>query len=262
MLSLCNKFSTFALYISLLTINKLIGSMKLITGIVATVLSLTSFAQQEVIIIDKGDLKDFDKRKTKEIRYNDNIEVFKFAPLNMLVGEINFGYERQVSQKGSIDIEVGPTISKISLGIDNHYIDPNMGPTADDNSGLGFFTTFGYRFYPLDETEALNRFYVSPVLKFKLLNHTVEDLSGTLQNAKGSNTQLNFYFNFGYQLWAAKSFSVDFYGGVGIGYQQLVDHRIEYQYVNNDWNYYWFKTSSSGARYVANVGIKFGIGQE
>jgi hypothetical protein len=224
-------------------------------------ISTLTFAQEDVIIIDKGKLKSY--KSEREIKLNDNIQVFKFAPLNMLGGEINFGYERQVSKKGSIDIEIGPTISKIGLGVNSHFVDPwSTTPTSIENSGMGFLTTFGYRFYPLDETEALNRFYVSPVLKYKLLNHTVEDLSGTLQDANGSNSQFNFYFNFGYQLWAAKYFAIDFYGGIGIGYQNIRDYYIASEFVNNDWNYYWQSDIAKGARYVFNAGIKVGIGKE
>ena len=236
--------------------------MKFIATTVFAFLAFSMFAQEDIIIIDKSDLKDFKVKRERDIKLNDNTQVFKFAPLNMLVGEINFGYERQLSQKGSIDLEVGPTISKISLGVQSHYIEPGMQPTSAENSGLGFFAAVGYRFYPLDETEALNRFYVSPILKYKLLNHSVEDLSRTLDDATGTDSQVNFYFNFGYQLWAAKSFSMDFYGGVGIGYQHRVDHRIQYEFVGNDWQYYWQKNEAKGARYVANIGLKLGIGKQ
>lgn len=238
--------------------------MKLSKGllvIASIAVSLTSFSQEDIIIIDKGRVKDY--KKDREIKLNDNTQVFKFAPLNMLGGEINFGYEKQVGIKSSIDLELGPTISKIGLGVSSHYIDPyQQGPSQVDNSGMGFFTTFGYRFYPLDETEALNRFYVSPVVKYKLLNHTVEDLSGTLDDAKGFDSQFNFYFNFGYQLWAAKYFAIDFYGGLGIGYQNKRDYFINSEFVDNDWNYFWQNETAKGARYVFNAGLKVGIGKE
>jgi hypothetical protein len=213
---------------------------------------------QEVIIIDKGDAKE---RKEREIKLNDNTQVVKFAPLNMLVGEINLGYERQLSQKGSIDLEVGPTISKIGVTVDGHLVDPYT-PSIAENSGLGFFTTVGYRFYPLDATEALNRFYVSPVMKFKVMNHTISDLSNMLDDVRASNTRLNFYFNFGYQIWMAKSFSMDFFGGFGIGYQSIKDYLPESVFVDNNWTYRWASNSRSGAVYVGNVGLKLGIGSK
>lgn len=223
-----------------------------------TFLTYNANAQEEIIIVDR-EHKDY--RRSREVKLNDNTQAFKFAPLNLLIGEINFGYERQVSQKGSVDFEFGPTISKIGFGVNSHYANP-YEPSQIENGGIGFLASVGYRFYPLDETEALNRFYVSPVLKYKILNHTVEELSGLVDDAKGSDTQFNFYFNFGYQVWAAKTFSLDFYTGLGIGYQLKIDQRIAYEFVNNDWNYFWEREEAKGTRYVFNLGLKLGIGKQ
>lgn len=235
--------------------------MKIASILILTSLSCISFGQQEVIIIDKGDMKDY--KREKEIKFNDNIQAFKFAPLNLMVGEINFGYERQVSLKGSLDFEIGPTISKIGFGIDSHTIDPIGGtPQQNEVGGLGFLLGAGYRFYPLDETEALNRFYVSPVVKYKLMNHYVEDLSGTLDEIRGSNSLMSFSFNFGYQVWVAKKFALDFYGGLGIGYQRLSDYYVATEFDGTDWVYKWQEQGGRGSRYVFNMGLKVGIGAE
>jgi len=239
--------------------------MKKISLITCLVLSLTAFTQEDIIIIDKSDLKSYKKEKAKrEIKLNNNTRVIKFAPLNMLAGEINFGYERQLSIKGSIDLEFGPTISKIGIGsVDNHAFN-SLGPSSRHNSGLGFLIGAGYRFYPLDETEALNRFYVSPVLKYKTYNYSIEEITGDLENTKGHNTQLNFYFNFGYQIWAAESFSIDFYGGMGLGYQEIDDAYAitEYNEQTMEWETTWQNEYNSGARYVFNMGLKVGIGSQ
>ncbi len=217
----------------------------------------TTFGQQEVIIIDKGAYKE---RKEKEIKLNDNTQVLKFAPLNMMVGEINFSYEKQTSQKGSFELGIGPTLSKIGFGVDTHIFDT---PSVTENSGLGFFTSVAYRFYPLDETEALNRFYVSPILKFKLLNYSYQDNNTNLGSVKASDNRLDFYFNFGYQVWAAKSFSLDFYGGIGLGYRTTEEYRVESTYTSSgEWVNKWVMYSVSGARYIANLGLKIGIGWE
>ena len=235
--------------------------MKLASVLIFASFAFGAIAQQEVVIIDKGEIKNY--KKEREIKLNDNIQVYKFAPLNMITGEINFGYERQVSQKGSLDFEIGPTISKIGFGVNSHIIDPIGGePQQNEVGGMGVVLAMGYRFYPLDETEALNRFYVSPVVKYKLLNHKVEDLSGTLNSVSGANSMLNFYFNFGYQVWAAKKFSIDFYGGLGIGYQNVRDYYLTTVYNGIGWEYNWQQTGGSGARYVFNTGIKVGIGAE
>ncbi len=231
--------------------------MKKIFLVLTLFSSYYSVAQQEVLIIDRGEYKD----KEKEVKLNDNTQAFKYAPLNILAGEINFSYEKQVSLKGSVEIGIGPTISNIGLGINSHYIDPTV-PTVTEKSGMGFFTEFGYRYYPLDATEALNRFYVSPIIKYKLLNSTYVDESGYLNPMKSSDSRVNFYFNFGYQIWASKSFCVDFYGGVGIGYRSYAEYRSNSVFVDNEWKNEWAKVDHSGAQYVANIGLKVGIGLE
>ena len=217
-----------------------------------------SQAQEEIIIIDKSNYKE---SKQRDIRLNDNIQVVKFSPLAMLAGEINFAYERQVSQKGSIEIGLGPTISKIGLGVNSHLI--NNGGNYSVNPGMGFFTSFAYRFYPLDETEALNRFYISPVIRYKLFNYSYTDQDGILGSQKASDSRVDFFFNCGYQMWASKKFSVDFFGGIGIGNRNETEYYIESQYTpEGNWEYYWEKYSNRGARYVATCGILLGIGSE
>lgn len=221
--------------------------------------SVYASAQTEVIIIDKGEYK---QRKEKEIKLNDNTQVFKFSPLAMLVGEINFSYEKQTSQKGSVEFSLGPTLSKVGFGVNTHIFD-GFQPSVTENTGLGFFTSLGYRFYPLDQTEALNRLYFSPIVKYKLLNYSYHDNSGSLDDIKASDSRIDFYFNMGYQLWAAKSFSIDFFGGIGLGYRTTEEYRTDSYYdTNGEWQYKWVKYSGSGARYLATMGFKIGIGQE
>jgi hypothetical protein len=239
--------------------------MKGFNLIAALLLSLITFGQEDIIIIDKSELREYKRqRPEREIRLNDNTKVIKFSPLSMMVGEINFGYERQLSIKGSIDLQFGPTISEIGFGnVDNHQFN-QIGVSSRHNSGLGFLIGAGYRYYPLDETEALNRLYVSPVLKYRLYNYSIDELSGVLDPLDGSDQQLNFYFNFGYQLWVSNSFSLDFYTGMGIGYQEIFDG-----YATTIWNdqmqqneNVWITERSTGARYVFNMGLKVGIGYQ
>lgn len=232
--------------------------MKSLTALVALFTVHISFAQDDIVIIDKSTYKE---SKQKDIKLNDNIQVVKFAPLAMLAGEINFAYERQVSQKGSIEIGLGPTISKIGLGVNSHLI--NNGGNYSVNPGMGFFTSFAYRFYPLDDTEALNRFYVSPLIRYKLLNYSYTDEDGVLGGQQASDSRVDFLFNCGYQLWVSKKFSVDFFGGIGIGHRNEREYFIESQYTpEGNWEYHWAEYSNKGARYVASFGVLLGIGSE
>lgn len=217
----------------------------------------TGIAQDEMVIVDRGSRYD---RAKKPIRLNENTSVLKFTPTQMIVGELNFGYERQLSSNTSLEISLGPTISNIALGdVQTHFFDP-WGSYTYRTSRIGAFGEIGYRFYPLEHTEALNRFYVSPLLKVKVMNFGIEDGSGFLAATKGNDVRASFAMNIGYQLWMSKSFCIDFFTGMGIGYQQRNDSFIEQQYIDPNWTYVWRQEVSTGARYVFNFGFKMGIG--
>lgn len=200
-------------------------------------------------------------RYKKEVKLNENTQIVKFAPFNMLVNEILFGYERQVSQKGSVDFELGPTISNVGIGISNHYVDP-YNPTANRQGRMGVVMAMGYRYYPLDETEALNRFYVSPILKYKVLNTAF--VAEGLDTQKGADNRLNFYFNFGYEVWASKTFALDMYAGMGLGTRNRVQYNVWQEYDPDAMEYksVWHKDTQYGNVYVFNIGLKVGIGSK
>ncbi|PIE87332.1 MAG: hypothetical protein CSA03_00825 [Bacteroidetes bacterium] len=225
------------------------------------VVVFSGLAQDDFIVIQQSSRK----RGEKKIRLNDNIGVVKFTPTQMLVGEINFSYERQISKQSSFEIGLGPTISNIALGGNggNHYIDPYYGGGGTyQTSGVGFFAEAGYRFYPLDETEALNRFYLSPIFRVRQKNYGLRDISGMLPDKQGSQLLTSFALNFGYQMWLSKSFSFDFFTGLGIGQQQDNSYFQVSEYANNTYTYKWQPTSNSYARYVFNFGMKVGIGHK
>lgn len=232
--------------------------MKFLAAIIAVVITGSVVAQQEEVVIIDRSRSHYKKERT--FRKIQNTQVYKFAPLNLLAGEILFGYERQLTAKGSFDVELGPTISKIGFGLDSHFgnvYEPEIG----EISGLGVVLGAGYRYYPLDDSEALNRFYVSPVFRYKVYNHKIQDYSNFLTEVKkGNETNANFLFNFGYQAWISETFSIDMYMGVGIGMRTTRDYYYETYFEDNEWKYRWLEDNRSGARYLFNAGIKVGIG--
>lgn len=232
----------------------------ILSTITAVLVIVTSgIAQQEIVIVEQGSRY---KRAKKEVRMNDNTSIIKFTPTQMLVGEINFSFEKQLSKHTSFEIGAGPTISNIALGeVGNHFFDP-FGANTFQTSKLGLFVEASYRYYPLDETEALNRFYLGPVMKFRMMNFGLNDGSEVLPPTTGSDMRLNFAMNIGYQWWLSKSFAIDLFGGMGIGYQEVTSSFPESVYVDNNWITQWADNSRSGARYVFNFGVKVGIGQK
>ncbi len=236
----------------------------ILSTIAALLVIITSgIAQQELVVIEQVNGRY--QRAKKPVRLNDNVGVFKFSPTQLLAGEINFSYEKQFSRYSSFEIGAGPTISNIAFGDNggNHVIQGiGGGGYAYQTSRVGMFVEAAYRYYPLDDTEALNRFYLSPVLKFRVMNFGLEDASGLLSATQGSDMRMNFAMNIGYQWWLSKSFAIDLFGGMGIGYQEVTSSFPESVYVDNNWITQWIDNSRSGARYVFNFGVKVGIGHK
>lgn len=235
--------------------------------IITTLILFTGFrffAQEErIIVIDKGSTKrsrSFTKRDVV-----DNSYVVKFSVLQMFANELNFSLERKIDDKSSYEISLGPTISNINFSVQpNHYTyyDPTYGNPTNETSDLGLFMSAGYRFYPMNDSKVLNRFYVSPVLKYRRMNFGVEDFSENLEPTKGSEDHLYFTFNFGYQSWLSERFCIDYFAGLGLGYESHVRYSVGTTY-NPDtylYDYYWDKNAYSGARYLFTLGLKVGIG--
>lgn len=233
--------------------------MKLLVALSALLITSSVFSQEEIVIIDRSKPT---YKTQRDFSRNENIQVYKFSPLSLFDGEILFGYERQLTAKGSFDVELGPTLSKISFEVPGH-IGNSLMPAPGETGGMGVVLGAAYRYYPLDETEALNRFYVSPQFRFKVYNHSVQDYSGLITDvARGNETMANFFFNIGYQSWLSSTFSIDYFFGVGIGQYTSRDYNAESYFEGNEWQHRWIEVNRSGARYVLNAGIKVGIGSK
>ncbi len=225
--------------------------------------SLLSFGQDDIVIIDK----ELYEESRRSPRLNDNIQIVKFSPTQLIMGELNFGYERQVSKKGSIEIEAGPTLSQVSiLGPGNHLFSFAQG-SAQENSFIGGHISFSYRFYPLDGTEALNRLYVAPVIKYRQYNVLLRDNSDVpngpdLGTVKARDYQTNFTFNFGYELWASKSFCFDFFVGTGLGWRHQTTYAPVIEFNGTEWTGYWAGYNDAWARFLLTGGVKLGIGSK
>lgn len=238
---------------------------KIFLSLSFTCLLLTVFAQEEkVIIIDKGSGKTqaYKSSSKRERTLVDNTSVLKFSPLQMIAGEINFGYERKINDLSSFEIELGPTLSNIGLSVnENHYYDP-WGNYSGETSKIGVFTSVAFRFYPMNNGKVLNGFYVSPVFKYRRMNFGVHDYSENLSDTQGGENHMYFTFNFGFQSWLSERFSLDYFAGIGLGYETHQRFQVASNYDGNTglYNYYWDRNSFSGVRYLLTAGIKVGIG--
>jgi hypothetical protein len=229
------------------------------------VVTLAKAQEEKVIIIDRGASYKNTQQVRKPEKLVDNDYVMKFSPLQMIMGEINLGFEKRVDEMSSIEFEFGPTLSEVGFSVNsNHYSpDPWGFNYSGRSTGVGFFGSVGYRFYPMDNTVVLNRFYVSPVFKYRLFNFGVEDYSKVLPSQKGSEGQAIFTFNFGYQKWLSDHFSLDMFAGFGLAYESHKDFFTEsiYDDVSGMYTFKWVNNNYSGVRFAGTMGVKVGIGR-
>ena len=240
--------------------------MKIYLALSGIMIATSLMAQEEkVIVIDRGASYKNTQRVRKPEKLVDNEYVMKFSPLQMIMGEINLGFEKRVDEMSSIEFEFGPTLSEVGFTVSsNHYTpDPWGFNYARRSTRMGVFGSVGYRFYPMDNTIVLNRFYVSPVFKYRLYNFSVEDYSKVLPAEKGSENQAIFTFNFGYQRWLSDHFSLDMFAGFGLAYEGHRDFYTESMYDGNtgQYTYKWVANNYSGVRFAATMGVKVGIGR-
>lgn len=219
--------------------------------------SFTTLSQDEkYIVLDKNDLKALKKQPRKQILV-ENDYVIKFDPTRMLVGELGFSYEKVMGINSSVEFEFGPTISNLYDNNHYYYYSSNSYHTQ---SGIGVLASAAFRFYPMQE--ALNGFYVSPKLRYKSVNTMYIDQTGTLSDETGTKNQYSFMFNMGMQRWLSNQFSLDLYAGLGLGYSYNRDfiYNTFYDPITSQYTSEWTKQKYQGARVVANIGLKVGIG--
>ena len=234
-----------------------------LTGTLVFVLSFLYAQEEKIVIIDRGASYE-NTQGARKAKLVDNDYVMKYSPLQMIMGEINFGFEKKVNEMSSFELELGPTFSEVGFTVNsNHYTDPWGMNQTRRTTGAGAFGSVAFRFYPTDNIMCLNRFYVSPVFKYRVYNFGVEDYSKVLPNEKGSEGQAIFTFNFGYQKWLSDHFSLDMFAGLGLAYESHKDFLTESKYddVTGVYTFNWVENNYSGVRFALTMGLKVGIGK-
>lgn len=227
----------------------------LFTTLFVFALSVANAQETVYIVKDK-------KSRTKNIntdRIVEHMNVIKFDPLQTVVGEVKFSYERVLSEKTSLEVSLGPTLD----GISSFRAFDNYSYALEGK--LGMVAELGYRFYPLDDNPALNRLYISPVVGWKIYNSTFNPDDTYYPNVESQNSTRQrgyFTFNVGIQSWLAKSFSIDYYAGFGLAMINENNYFVnqiynpetggyDQQIINNKFNANVFQFK---------LGIKVGIG--
>lgn len=200
-------------------------------------------------------------------RERDDYSAFavKFTPTQLVMGEINFGFEHRVAPHSSLELSLGPTISEIGgarlLTTDFDDLNAPAG-NVEMISQIGYFASLGYRFYPLGYAKAPRGLYLSPEIKYRVYNTSYRDVMENLSNENGVVTEAMFRFILGYHFWPGKRFSMDVYFGFGIGNFDRTRYDMVETY-NPDTmvnEYSWDEDQLTEARMNATFGLKFGIG--
>lgn len=201
---------------------------------------------------------------TAILAQKDNHSTFaiKYSPTQLVAGELHFAYEQRVMKQGSIEIGLGPTISEI--GVNNFIFENNLGYGGTQaESGLGFFTSLQFRYYPIEGLATAPRgLYIAPELKFRQYNTTYRDEMTNLGEKKGNVNQFSFKFFTGYQFWIGGRFAIDLFTAVGIGTTNITRQSVLQTYDENTQSYTgtWHETNRSLLRFTGAFGVKFGFG--
>ncbi len=231
----------------------------LISGL--TLMSFFAQAQesQQVIIVRDGKSPKSKQRNEVEERNVENYEAFKFDPLRMAIGEINFSWEHRLAEKVSFEVELGPTISELRYF--NTTVDFIHQEGTKSGSMMGFLASGAIRYYPTKDLFAMNKLYISPRIKFRQYNSN--NTNELMSDSKiGFRKEVLFSFIVGTQRWYSDNFAFDYYAGVTIGNMNSREYFVNQTYDGTTGQFYnnWREENERFARFTLTVGMKVTVG--
>lgn len=234
--------------------------MKKILILSLSFLTFMSYAQDEpqVIIVREGKSSKSKQKKAVEERNVENYDAFKFDPLRMGIGEINFSWEHRIAEKVSFEVEFGPTISQLKYFNNVNFI--HSGDT-EVGSMMGFLASGGIRYYPTQDLFAMNKLYISPRVKYRQYNSSYNnDLIST--ESIGFKKEVLFSFMIGTQRWYTDNFAFDYYAGLTLGSLNQRQYFMEeiYDGTTGTFSQKWREDNYRAARFTLSIGMKVTIG--
>lgn len=234
--------------------------MKNILILSLSILTFASYAQEQpqVIIVREGKTAKSKQKKEVEERNVENYDAFKFDPLRMVIGEINFSWEHRIAEKASFEVELGPTISELDYFNNVSFI--HSGETKV-GSMMGFLASGGIRYYPTQDLFAMNKLYISPRIKYRQYNSSYNnDLLAS--ESIGFKKEVLFSFIIGTQRWYTNNFAFDYYAGLTLGSYNQREYYMEelYDGTTGTFSQNWREQNYRGARFTLSVGMKVTIG--
>jgi hypothetical protein len=193
------------------------------------------------IVFENGAEMEFSKELTNPLNYEDNKRnALKVEFLSPLFGNTTLAYERSLKPGRSIE----GTLGIIGLGVD-------MG---DDNNAGGVFIKGGYKFIKEPDyylrgmryTHILKGAYLKPELMLSMYSANMHywrelyDQNGNWYSNEGTERIKVFsgaiHLIFGKQWIYDNAFLIDFYSGVGYGFQSY-SRSNNYDYNNRGYHY-------------------------
>lgn len=229
----------------------------ILLGAVLVSTSMT-YAQKEKVYVINNQRSRFFSTPPEERIEVEHMNVIKFDLLNQLRGELKFSYEHVIGDKSSLEITAGPNVSNL-FGARFNIQGGNI------ESQLGFSGELGYKYYPLRELSALNQFYIMPAIGVKHFNtRYLGDafVAPNIEPYQGYKNRLYYTFNVGYQHWVSKTFSVDYFIGMGIANVTEDFASVVWDYDQNTGESIstWTQQKYTFPAVQINAGIRFGIG--
>lgn len=222
-----------------------------------------SFSQDEKVVYVQTN-----RRQPRELKVVDLYTVYKFDMATMVTGQYKFGVEQRISDKSSVEFELGATLSDIGFFNDHSTIYPTNGSGTKTVSKFGFVTSLAWRYYPLDEVPALNKFYISPKISFRNYNTGYEmdptySYGATADAQTGHRNMTRFMMMMGKQYWLSSTFCLDVYAGLGLGNTSYSYYSIysEYDYTTQTYKPVSKRYTENNNSVVFECGLKLGIGK-
>ncbi|MBN9293026.1 MAG: hypothetical protein J0G96_03500 [Flavobacteriia bacterium] len=195
----------------------------------------------------------------------------KFDIVKLLVGDMAFAYERAVSFNSSIEVELGPTISRYGLNRMNFLGLVANIPNYDYDGSyrregtIGGMFSIAYKHYLLKNRPAMNGLFIAPRFKFRNYNDVgnFSSYSPSLtQDYKNSLNQFMLVFNLGMNHWFSNSFGIEYYVTFGLTMNNFKYHYYTEYYTDTDglWHYDVVKTQKNFFNPTIGTGFKLNFG--
>ncbi len=187
----------------------------------------------------------------------------KYAPFQLIAGELHFEFEQAVAPQISVFANAGPTISEVGLG--KLLLDGIHKPNFSRESDIGAFVGIGFRYYILSNyAMAPKGLYIGPEIKYRYYKSSPSTDQSQMQlnindlyyNAK----QLSFRFQIGNQFLIGGRFALDMYVNLGLGKTTINSSEVNTYYDGGNYNYGIGDVTRNRVSIVGTTGVKFGFG--